>query len=382
MDKTALADRFEGYSEVFASDCNMGIDLKAMADTLRSMPEEKFAKVINADFDEEAMIAPGMIGPSSTQHGGRGVGEPHRTTGGPATTSVYPEMKQDKTKMTPEISKILKALETQPGALEKFINLVSGKAVVKEATLDAEAVVSPMGGPGALGRRTPLSDRPWMKGDSKKVKMTPEISADIANALETEPALFEKAKSLVKQASTGDAWTKSASDYIAQNLVRDVLGMEKSICCDTKRHLDKKQMPDATKTQETKGAVARQEDTGAGLKPEQVPHLDEKLDSDMYKKSQGKVRKEATTEETPDAKAAEPQEVKDAGKETPEETTKRLDKIEKEKKEEELKAKSRPEAKKEAEASTIIAEGIEFDNVMMDVDANDEDVKKLSALFE
>jgi hypothetical protein len=324
MDKMALADRFEGYSHVFASDSNIGIDLKAMADTLREMPEEKFAKVINADFEEES------------------------------------------------------------------------------------SVISPMSGPGSM-RRVPLSERPGYGGGKKidpakakmiadKYKLTPDQIHEIAVDLESlkgpapKPS-FEEAEAAAKveaPKAVKDTWTKSASDYIAQNLVRDVLGMDKSICCDTKRHLTPPQMPDAKKKQETKGAVVRQEDTGRALTPEQTPVLSEKLDSDMYKKSKGPVRKEATaaSEETPETRAAEPQAVnKDAVK--VKDPAKEIEKMKKEKAEEELKARHEQDKKtvgkpadEEVEANTIVAEGIEFDNVMMEADANDEDVKKLSALFE
>jgi hypothetical protein len=321
MDKMALADRFEGYSHVFASDSNIGIDLKAMADTLREMPEEKFAKVINADFEEES------------------------------------------------------------------------------------SVISPMPGPGSM-RRTPLSERPGYGGGKRidpakakmiadKYKLTPDQIHEIAVDLESlkgpapKPS-FEEAEAAAKvedPKAVKDTWTKSASDYIAQNLVRDVLGMDKSICCDTKRHLTPPQMPDAKKKQETKGAVARQEDTGRALTPEQTPVLSEKLDSDMYKKSKGPVRKEATaaSEETPDARAAESQKdavSKDDTAKQLADVQKKQDEADKKKKQEELEARHKKPANEEVEANTIVAEGIEFDNVMMEADANDEDVKKLSALFE
>lgn len=371
MDKMALADRFDGYSNVFASDSNIGIDLKAMADTLRSMPEEKFAKVINADFEEEAFLTPGQSGPSALERRTPLSERPHMVADSPKVKQIA-----DKYKLSPDqIHELFIDLETLKGP--------NPKPSFKEAFLTT--------GPGGTGsrERVPLSERPHMVADSPKVKQIADkykLSPDQIHELfiDLETLKGPNPKPSFKQA--GDTWTKSASDLIAQNLVRDVLGMDKSICCDTKRHLDKKQMPDATKTQETKGAVARQEDTGAALKPEQVPHLDEVLNSDMYKKSQGKVVKEAaTTEDKPDTRAAEPQEIN--ADETADDVAKRLKKIEDEKKKADLKAKSRPESKEkeaqpEVEANTVVAEGVEFDNVMMEAEANDEDVKKLSALFE
>ena len=156
---------------------------------------------------------------------------------------------------------------------------------------------------------------------------------------------------------------------------------------------------DGKKAPQLKNVVERQEDTGRALTPEQTSDISERLDSNMYQKSKGSVegvtKKLATTEETPDAKAAEPQEVKKEEKEkeakemTPEETAKKVKEMEDKKKKEEAKAKSRPEkpAEKEAEtaidANTLVAEGIEFDNVMQDgIDMDSPEIKKLSSLFE
>lgn len=316
MDKMALADRFEGYSKIFASDSNMGIDLKAMADTLREMPEEKFAKVVDA----------GLLG-------GIGKGVPMMHSRTPMSERPYNigEGPEGKAKMIPE-----KGLTD----------------IAKKHSIPAEKMKS--------------------------------IYQDIMEAAEAASEEVEACKE--QKDSSSEAWTKSASDFVAQNLVRDILGMEKSICCDTKRHQTPKQMPDAKKTQEIKGAVDRAEDTGAALKPEQVPHLDVKLNSDMFKKSKGPVRKEAAAaaEENPESEAAEKQDMKDAGKvEDPAKIAEKVKKMEEEKKKKELEEKSRPKKEEsEVEANTIVAEGIEFDNVMQEVDANDEDVKKLSALFE
>jgi hypothetical protein len=405
MDKMALADRFEGYSKVFASESAFGIDLKAMADTLREMPEENFAKVVNADFEEnkDAMLVtpghqvaqPGLKGSMPTVPGGIVPTDP-----------MFKNIpKGDKAKMIAEISK---KYNIEP---EKVKNMLQDFVPNKEASEEVDAGLvtpghnvaqptlpssrkDPAHTPGGIAPTDPMfKDVPkgakakMISDIAKRRKLDPNMVQSIYEdfmVASKEGASEEVESCGKKEASTESAWTKEAFDYIAQNLVHDVLGMDKSICCDTKRHLDKVQMPDAKKSPETKGAVIRQEDTGAALKPEQVPDLSVVLESDMYKKSQGAVRKEAAavTEETPEAKAAEPQEVKDAGK--VKDPAKELEKMKKEKEQEELKAKSRPKADtpKEAEANTIVAEGIEFDGVIMDVDASDEDVKKLSSLFE
>jgi hypothetical protein len=388
MNKLALADRFEGYSKIFASDSNMGIDLKAMADTLREMPEEKFAKVINANFD----IGIGKAAPMMHQRTPLS-DRPHNIGGGP------------KAKMIPEqgLSDIAKKHQIPAEKMKSIYQDIMEEAseeVEASESVDANFDIGIGKAAPMMHQRTPQSERPYNVGGQPKAKMIPEKGlADIAKKHQIpaekmksiyqdimEEASEEVEACMDKKEANIEAWTKSASDLVAQNLVRDILGMEKSICCDTKRHQTPKQMPDAKKKQETKGAVNREEDTGAALKPEQVPNLSVKLDSDMFKKSKGPVRKEAgaAVEETPDAKAAEPQEVKDAGK--VKDPAKEIAKMQEDKKKEELKEKSRPEVKKEetseVEANTLVAEGIEFDNVMQEVDANDEDVKKLSALFE
>lgn len=406
MDKMALADRFDGYSNVFASDSNIGIDLKAMADTLRSMPEEKFAKVINADFEEDATFNFDTKGPSALQSRTK---QMDRKTPAHVPGGIVPTDPQfagvpkgnNKAKMIAELAKKhgvdIKVVEkifdklnmtgvqaSMPGVMD-----TSGPGAYSNVTLHRDRK-NPARVPGGIN---PTDDmfRGVPKGD--QAKMIADVSSEFKLDPSTVKNIIGDLNAAFKSKAASDLWTKSASDLIAQNLVRDVLGMDKSICCDTKRHLDKKQMPDATKTQETKGAVARQEDTGAALKPEQVPHLDEVLNSDMYKKSQGKVVKEAATvEDRPDTGAAEPQNIN--ADQTAVENAKRLEKIEDANKKAEAKEKaekakelSRPKSKEvkaqsEVEANTVVAEGVEFDNVMMEAEANDEDVKKLSALFE
>jgi hypothetical protein len=332
MDKMALANRFDGYSRIFASDHPIGIDLKAMADTLRKMPEEKFAKIVDAGYteDKEAM---GLMtqAPSISQPG---AGRSSITPGGQPPASAYHEelpLKPGKAKMAPDVmSAIQQVFKPSPDQIKKLEALVKS-----DSTAEVEAVAQP--------------------------------AAPVPAA---QPAT--------------DPWSKLAADHIAQNLVRDVLGMNKSVCCDTGRHITKEQTMDGHKAPETKGVVNRQEDTGRALTPEQIPDIGEKLNSDMYKKSKGPVKKASTTEETPDAKAAEPQEVneKDAKEVDPKETAKKVKEMEDDKKKAEAKAKSRPE-KEEVEANVLTAEGIEFDNVMQDnIDMESPEIKKLSSLFE
>lgn len=85
--------------------------------------------------------------------------------------------------------------------------------------------------------------------------------------------------------NNGMFWNKEASQEIVDNLLRDVVGMNKTICCDTGRKLDKDQVPD--------GSHAGIPEKPNTLKPEQTPDIADSLDSDMVKKSKGAVKKEA-----------------------------------------------------------------------------------------
>ena len=328
MDKTVLANRFDGYSRIFASDHPIGIDLKAMADTLRKMPEEKFAKIVDAGYEEDAF----MQTPSAPAPGAQfqGIGKvPTSTPGG--IKSVYPGMKGEQGKMNAErATSVGQKVGIPSDKMQKFLS-------------------------------------EYEKADS----------AEVAAA----------------GAPAADPWSKYAADAVAQNLVRDVLGMNKSICCDTGRHITKEQTMDGKKAPELKNVRPTSEDTGRALTPEQVPDIGEKLESDIYKKSKGAVvdvtkKLATTTEETPDAKAAEPQEVKkeekDAKEVDPKETAKKVEEMEKEKAKAEAKSKSRPDKEAtEVEATSLVAEGIEFDNVMQDqIDISSPEIQKLSSLFE
>ena len=77
-------------------------------------------------------------------------------------------------------------------------------------------------------------------------------------------------------------------------------------------------------------------------------------------------------------------EEKDAKEVDPKETAKKVEEMEKEKAKAEAKSKSRPDKEAtEVEATSLVAEGIEFDNVMQDqIDISSPEIQKLSSLFE
>lgn len=85
--------------------------------------------------------------------------------------------------------------------------------------------------------------------------------------------------------TAGMFWCKQASKAVVDNLLRDVVGMNKSVCCDTGRHLDKEQIPDGTH----KPTLA------PTLKKEQAPDIEKSINSGMVEKSHGAVKKEAAT---------------------------------------------------------------------------------------
>jgi membrane protein involved in colicin uptake len=108
---------------------------------------------------------------------------------------------------------------------------------------------------------------------------------------------------MASEENTGMFWSKEASEAVQNNLVRDVVGMDKSICCDTKRHLDKGQVPDGSHDGEK----------APTLKKEQTPDQSKSLDSGIVEKSHGKVNKEASEEPVAcDDKAKKEEESKEA----------------------------------------------------------------------
>jgi len=174
--------------------------------------------------------------------------------------------------------------------------------------------------------------------------------------------------------------------------------MNKVQCCDTGRHLEKKQMPDGEKKAETPST----------LKPEQTPDIAESIDSDMVAKSHGPVRKEASKEAADEEpkeapKEAPAEEPKEAPKEAPAEEPKTTKSQELKEKRKEDKAEDTQEdatdkaeqaadalkdlekmTKKEASDSSetlMVFEGIELTAPMADVELTAQDIETLGRLF-
>jgi hypothetical protein len=225
---------------------------------------------------------------------------------------------------------------------------------------------------------------PQKKQKAQKLLIQPSQTPDFSKVKNVKPipglTREEEMAAEASDSTVGMFWTKDASDAILNNLVRDVVGMDKSICCDTGRKLEKNQVPDGT----------HDGDKAKTLKPEQIPDQKDVLDSGIVEKSHGKVRKEAgALEEMKEQKAEKAEEksekLEEKAKEHAEQAAKTLDKA----KEQEAKAeKSEQEAEKSEKAEddkddkqANIVDGIELGPVMEDVTLDAAEAQKLSNLF-
>jgi len=253
MDRIALAKRLEGLSKVFASTTPYHRDLKAMAEVLTKVEDEKFATILSPDFTAEAAAEID----AAYQRGQNlpGMSQSMRTTPSTGTTPLA----------DPQIA--LKTIKSNPNA------------TIEDAL--------------ALVRKYP------------EFKLTPisELMGVTSPAHIPAPAPAVAPVKMASEENTGMFWSKEASEAVQNNLVRDVVGMDKSICCDTKRHLDKGQVPDGSHDGEK----------APTLKKEQTPDQSKSLDSGIVEKSHGKVNKEASEEPVAcDDKAKKEEESKEA----------------------------------------------------------------------
>jgi len=244
---------------------------------------------------------------------------------------------------------------------EKFANILN-----KEYSTDKEAVE--LGGGFGVTKSAPSITRERAKRlrdlnlnpEQKKVieevfEVTiPESTVTPITTPSTAPANLPKLAS--EEGDMEMYWNKEASEAVQSYLLKDVIGMDKAVCCDTGRKLDKEQMPDATKKQEKP----------ATLTEEQTPKLSESLDSDIVSKAEKAkpVNKEASEE-------------KEAGKAP---TCKKCGKPFIGKKGETCVCKKEKDASEEE--SLISSEGIELTTPMSDVKLSSEDEDQLSKLFE
>jgi hypothetical protein len=335
MDRKVLSNRIQGLSEVFASDNAMHQDLKAMSYVLSQMSDEKFANVVNPEFSGEMEKEAFVLG--GPKH------EPYQQGGhsGPS----------------------MGGLGSGAGAVKDPVDLAVGMM---------EKGLIP-------------SDENVLLQAAKKFNAKAKLEQSKTPVTQGVPPV-NQLKGLTRYAGEdledGAYWNKEASDKVRDFLLKDVVGMDKSICCDTNRHLDKEQMPDATKKQ-TKPAT---------LKEEQTPKLSEALDSKIVEKAKAAkpVNKEAGSEKGPGIPDGT-----GPGKDSPEcpkskekeekgekkEEKKKEKKEEKGEKKEDKKEEKKEEKKEDKDANVEVVEGIELTATDMDVTLSADDEAALSKLF-
>lgn len=218
--------------------------------------------------------------------------------------------------------------------------------------------------------------------------------------------------------TAGMYWNKESSEAVVNYLLRDIVGMQKTICCDTGSKLEANQIPDGSH----KGVPLKPNT----LTPEQTPDIAASLDTNMVKKSDGAVRKEAGSKkgpgipdgtgpmkDSPQCKMKDKKEEKKASEKEDEDKIEEKDSAEKEakisdveksraerKEDEAEKAHERAEKAEEKEqmkeedkeedkescmkkeANSSFFEGIELTASMDEVTLGDAEAKMLSKLFE
>ena len=169
MDRIALAKRLEGLSKVFASTTPYHRDLKAMAEVLSKVEDEKFATILSPDFTSEASgveaAAPSPFGAPSLRHPGTAPSIPGRGV-----------MRED-----PEIA--YQALISNP-----------------EATIE-DAL--------AFSRKYPNYAKKPLRGVTRPTEKP--VTSPV-----TVPAMSAEAS----EENTGMFWSKEASEAIQNNLIQ------------------------------------------------------------------------------------------------------------------------------------------------------------------
>lgn len=140
-----------------------------------------------------------------------------------------------------------------------------GAPVIAPEMPGAIPMDGPMGGPLDIGGAKP-----------KVIILKPEAESMSAEATAKTAGMF---------------WSKDASKAVIDNLLRDVVGMNKSVCCDTGSKLEDNQVPDGTH-----GGLPEKAQT---LTEEQTPDISKSIKSDIVEKSHGAVQKEAGSKKGP-----------------------------------------------------------------------------------
>jgi hypothetical protein len=250
---------------------------------------------------------------------------------------------------------------------EKFKSILSGTFSSDEDVEGCMCGKSPMG-PEAL----PFA-KPDEEGGVKKIVL-----------IQDNPMSLEAS-------SNGMFWSKEASEAVLSNLVRDVVGMDKSICCDTGRKLDKEQIPDGTHA-----GIPERPST---LKAEQTPNVAPVIESKMVEKSHGAVQKKEAAKKTAGIEDIEEQKAEDQGdkadvetekaKELTEKANKALEKAkehdEKSKEHAEI-AEEKEEKEEDSDDSTSDKDAFSYENLILDASMDEPElssaeISELSKLF-
>jgi len=386
MDRIALSKRIKGLSEVFASDNEMAQDLAAMSYVLANMSDEKFSKIVNPDlgvdeidgkeaaFGDMGFGGGSQVGPAKMQQ----IRDRRNQPGTSGTIRTPEEFAQMAAKVLgPEtinkpgfMDKVVSELKQMKGAPDAVPGRTAydggGEIDEKEAAFGDMG----FGGGSQVGpdKLQEIRNRRGLPGTSGTIR-TPEDFARLAEKVlgpETinKPGFMDKVVSALKQmkgAPTPNAvpekiaeeedmeetmgmyWDKNASSAVADALLKDVLGMDKSVCCDTGRKLDKVQMPDSEKKQHTPPT----------LKGEQIPQDSENNDSGIVEKAnKAKPVNKSAAEET-----EEMEETEQAAIDKIKEGLKDFIKYEEEEKEKGIKGEHED---KEQEAIEHIEKGVEM----------------------
>lgn len=259
---------------------------------------------------------------------------------------------------------------------DKFKTIVSSNfdADVAEACMcgkgpGALPAVIPMGDDVPMGG-APVVDVPVPQGVNKVIVIKGDEGPMSAEATEKTAGMF---------------WCKEASQAVVDNLLKDVVAMNKTVCCDTGRKLETEQIPDGTH----KGIPEKP----TTLKPEQTPDIAPVLESKIVEKSHGAVQKEAAAECKADKKEEEAEKEasladikkkkEEAEKAKLEKDVKDLNKAKKEKKaSDEEEDKDVEKDDKDAAESSSSFEGIELTASMDEVELGVDEAAQLSKLFE
>lgn len=335
MNRIALSKRLEGLSQVFASDHPIGRDLKTMSYVLANMADEKYAAVLSEAFEADAAEdkEAGMM--------------PEEVRSDPAREKQLEQMVQKSQAKNPN------------KAVMQVITTKSLSDKVKDFILKADPKAQ------LIGKEQP-------------------------QAKEAGEEEMDTSKETPKTA--GEFWSREASEAVMQNLVRDVVGMDKSICCDTNQKLTPEQRPEGQHNGEKP----------ASLKPDQTPDQKDVLKSNIVEKAKAAkpinkeaAKKEEIVEEVEEKESGEAAVVKDElvqegkeaggckgcenpececnkGKEAQDEGEPPVEEKEEEKKEEE----------EDKEASVLMSEGVELVSPMEDVSMDEKEAANLSKLFE